>query len=163
MAREFRNNRAVSKKALLAALIVCAGCASAPSLEGSWLVSDAKNMPPGSTVKMTFAKPDSMKMHIEMDQDMGPAGKVKIKADAAGTYKYDGKILTTQVDSVKFDLSAVPETYRKMMEPMSGQMETRAKDEFNKQKQSNLTFENPDKVTSKNTDGSVTTLTRVKA
>lgn len=92
----------MSKAILLPLLVVglcCLQGCKGRSLEGTWVVTPAEQLPVEATIKTTFAGGDPVSTIVQASVPM--AGDSKLVADVAGTWKLEGEKLTVTANDVK--------------------------------------------------------------
>ena len=143
------------------ALLILAGC-SGRSFDGKWNVTmPTGSMPPGGTMMATFGPGDGLTMTMDMSQPIPSAGTAKLHGDLNGSYTVKGDLLTVKMDSVKFNVTGIPDAMKKMMDANLKTAGDQAKESINKEGSGKVEWKSDDEFVVSGSGGA-TDFKRVK-
>lgn len=151
-----RNLNTILIAASLAASFLIAGCGG-KSVEGTWKMTGAKNMPPGASVMATFGPGDSMKIVMEMPNPAGGEGKFNIAIN--GTYSLKGDVMDGTAKDVSISVEGIPAEIEKLLvAQFSDEQKKKMLADFNKDSNgSKITWVDDKTFKTKSSDGNEAT------
>jgi|GEM_PF-6690745 len=146
---------------LLPLLVVGAFCiqgCSGPSVEGTWTMTPAEELPVKATFKTTFTKPDKATTVVLATSAVPGVGELKLQADVTGTWKLDG----TKMSFTATDAQLKSSDGKELPGFMTDQIKDMIKDNLTKGSTGTLKWEGNDKFTVTLDSGKIATFERVK-